>query len=58
MQAIWEYQTTGLKHLQLILPLSSLPMIENTKEEYSVQEYMLEIVCVVTDMNIFPLSNT
>jgi len=54
VQAYWEYKNSGLKHLQLILPINSLPMVENNTDENTVQDFMLEIMCVVTDINILP----
>ena len=58
VQTYWEYPNTGLKHLQLIMPINSLPMIDNYTDKSDLQDYMLEIFCVVTDVNILPITSS
>lgn len=59
VQAYWDSETltSELKHLQVIIPLESLPNIEHTLIETTGKNYMLEILCAVTDINVLPISS-
>ena len=58
VQAYWENENEKpeLNHLQVIIPLESLPVVEHTIVDPSGQNYMLEIMCIVTDINVLPIS--
>lgn len=58
VQAYWENENEKgeLNHLQVIIPLESLPVVEHTVVDTSGQKYMLEIMCTVTDINVLPIS--
>ena len=58
VQAYWENgsEQNELKHLQIIIPLESLPVVEHTVADTNGQKYMLEIICTVTDVSVLPIS--
>lgn len=60
VQAYWENEAdkNELKHLQVIIPLESMPGIEHTIVDTSGQKYLLEILCSVSDVNVLPISNS
>ena len=59
VQAYWENESEAneLKHLQVIIPLESLPIVEHTVVDTSGQKYMLEILCSVSDLKVLPISS-
>lgn len=56
VQTYWDSEQSELRHIQLILPLESMPAIENTVADTSGQKHMIEILCAVNEINILPIS--
>ncbi|OMJ88932.1 hypothetical protein SteCoe_9041 [Stentor coeruleus] len=58
VQAYWdaENEKVDLKHLQVIIPLESLPYVEDTVSDTS-RKYVAEIMCTVNDIKVLPISN-
>lgn len=61
VQTYWDpdqNEETNLKHIQLIIPLESLPSLGTTIVDTSGQKYMIELICSVNEINLLPLGNS
>jgi hypothetical protein len=58
VQTYWENGKDDLKHIQLIVPLESLPSIGDTVLDTSGQKYMIEILCAVNEINVLPVASS
>ena len=47
-----------LKHIQLIIPLKSIPSLGTTVVDTSGQKYMIELICSVNEINVLPVGNS
>ena len=47
-----------LKHIQLIIPLESIPSLGTTIVDTSGQKYMIELICSVNEINVLPVANS
>lgn len=58
VQTYWDpdNEKGDLKHLQVIIPVESLPYIDDASSDTS-QSYVAEIMCMVNDIKVLPISS-